>query len=240
MATCAHCGAPIALSQARPTDCKFCGATNAPAPAPRQEPQPVQIVQIVEASDTAPAVGRCPHCLRVLVSVKVGEVELLGCPGCGGIWLANTSAKSVLENPQQVFHDLAMRAARNATGDQPRNPRPACPVCSVILARTWFHDVNLDLCAEHGTWFDARELGALVTSVREAKRAVERENSGGSVTCVACRGTVLRTRTHMTISGTVCDDCYRESQRQEAARTAEATPSGSVLMDLHQALYTTR
>ena len=76
-----------------------------------------------------------------------------------------------------------------------------------------------------------------MTSVREAKRAVERENAGGSVACMTCRGMVLRTRTHITTSGTVCDDCHREWQRKEAAMTSEVTPSGSVLMNLHEALY---
>jgi Zn-finger nucleic acid-binding protein len=242
MPLCSHCGAPIALSPVAPTDCKFCGATNAPALVEKPAPQPIQIVQkivhVVGASDAAePEPGRCPHCLRVLVSVKVGEVELHGCPGCGGIWLDNVSAKKVLENPENIFYELATRAANNATANRPRNPRPTCPVCSIILDRTRFHDVDLDLCPEHGTWFDALELGMLVTTIREAKRILERDQSGGSVACVTCRGVVLRTKTHITPDGTICDACYLEFQRKMAGVGPVVAPSKSVLLGLHQALY---
>lgn len=242
MALCSYCGAPLAPGSAGvAASCPFCGAA-VPAVKPEVEPVELRVVQVVVNPDAPPDLGRCPHCRRVFGSVKVGEVELHGCAGCGGIWLDNESAQRVLASPEAVFVDLSARAAKHAGTARPRDPRPPCPRCSAVLARTRFHEVDLDVCPEHGTWFDARELGWLVTSLQEAWREREREReeeaSAGSVACAGCQKVVPRRTTHITEAGAVCVDCHAEAQ-QKAVSGAE-TPSAfssSVLITLHRELF---
>jgi len=107
-----------------------------------------------------------------------------------------------------------------------------------VLEQRRFHGVDIDVCPEHGTWFDALELAALVSVVREAKRVLARDASGGSIACALCKEVVLRTKTNFTSSGPVCDGCFAEWQRRQANMIAgDAQPTESVLLGLHRALY---
>src|SRR5262249_51902570 len=51
--------------------------------------------------------------------------------------------------------------------DTPREPPVHCPVCSRMLQRASVTRaaVTIDLCAEHGTWFDRYELGLVLDAV---------------------------------------------------------------------------
>jgi Zn-finger nucleic acid-binding protein len=242
MANCSHCGAPIVLSATAATSCGFCGVYNGAERARVAEVVPVHVVQrvvhVAPGAGDAEDHGRCPHCQRAFVSVTVEGVVLHGCGACGGIWLDNAGSRAVLENPVGIFENLSSRAAQNARSTRPRNPRPPCPQCACVLERRWFHEaVQIDVCPDHGTWFDALELGALVKAVRAAKRVLERDASGGSVACAKCSAVVLRTKTQITASGTICDACYRTEQEKAASAMATGTPTASVLLDLHAALY---
>lgn len=75
-------------------------------------------------------------CRRRLVTVTAGGAELCGCAACGGIWVDNESARTVLLSPQRVFVDLANQAGHAATRPVSRPDRPGCPVCAAVLERT--------------------------------------------------------------------------------------------------------
>ena len=202
----------------------FCDATNDPGPKEVVVAVPVQIVtNIVQASGNAIVERRCPHCKKRLVTIVADGVSLSGCGGCGGIWIDNASARSVLGNPESVFADLARRCAAGATGSRGKVEKPTCAECPAILDRSRVHGIDLDTCAEHGTWFDACELETLVKILRHEPRDEQPTNAASStVTCQSCFAPILANRVNITDRGLLCDSCWRAGTRELIA-TADAT-----------------
>jgi len=128
-----------------------------------------------------PTDHRCPAC-RVrhkLNSRTLGEppVALLECPHCAGIWLGQDAFRLVAERsrertlPVELTHgqDVAPQAptANEAAGGM-RYRR--CPVCRKYMNRSNYakrSGVIIDACKEHGIWFDATELGALLRWIKK-------------------------------------------------------------------------
>lgn len=114
----------------------------------------------------------CPRCGTGLSSVKTQSVTLLGCSGCGGIWLDNHAAQRVID---ALCGDTVNRADAISRFAQRATDRAAainCPSCAKPLARWSVPEANVDVdwCEQHGTWFDKDEL-ATVSRTYAAKRA---------------------------------------------------------------------
>lgn len=211
---CTQCGAPIELSTSSAVTCRFCDAVNQPLPKEVPVPVPVNVVHNVVqvVGGEAPRELRCPHCRKRLVGAEVGEVTLHGCGGCGGIWVDNASARRVLASPTQTLSVLAQRAAKNATGGA-RQPRPTCASCPAILDKVRVHGIELDICHDHGTWFDALELSRLTAVLRgEEVKGVTDQPISHDARCTSCRGTFPSDRLNITDSGPQCDGCWRGEQ----------------------------
>lgn len=218
--TCQHCGAPIVLAEDAPTVCPFCKRPNAPAPREVMVPVPMQLTQnVVQVTGSAAAAGvrelRCPHCRKRLVTAEIQGVSLSGCTGCGGIWIDNESARKVLAAPERVYGELASRAAANARGGT-RAAHPICAECPGTLDRTSAQGIELDVCPEHGTWFDAHELRQLTAALR-GEYAPAPPSAAGSrgtptVRCAGCGTTLRADRANVTDMGLRCDGCWRGEQ----------------------------
>jgi Zn-finger nucleic acid-binding protein len=106
--------------------------------------------------------------------------DICECPRCGGIFVSN-----------EALGELVMRH-RDHVGTTIRPPElPAdhvtyipCPKCNVRMNRTVFgksSGVIVDVCKQHGTWFDARELTASLAFIERGglqlveKREAERK-----------------------------------------------------------------
>lgn len=105
-----------------------------------------------------------------------GACHLHGCPTCGGVWLsARDSARLAERFPLEAVQIASAAAA--ATPRVATDEGLLCPSCQVPLARNRFRAteagfspvpegqrarasevVELDVCAEHGTFFDGGEL----------------------------------------------------------------------------------
>jgi len=217
--SCQYCGAPIERSTTASTTCAFCGRVNDPLPKEVEVPVPVQIVQNVVqvvGSDAAAAVRelRCPRCRKRLVAAKVKDVELDGCAGCGGIWIGNASARRVLADPEALFAEMADRAGHNATSRDTRADERTCPECPAILDKVTSHGIELDVCTDHGTWFDAFELATLVRILRGQQQAAQ---PGRTILCATCHKPIAADRANVTDRGLCCDACWRGEQQQEIA-----------------------
>lgn len=218
MAQCSNCGAPITLSADAPTICQYCGSSNDPPPREVEVPVPVQVVQnVVEDAAGAPSELRCPHCHKKLVGVVAKGVELDGCAGCGGIWVNNTSARSVLAKPQEIFAELAKRAGDNARNRSVRAKNPGCPVCTAVLDHVKTHGIGLDVCADHGTWFDAFELGQLLYVLTHGAIGEAPPPDVRRVRCVGCHALIPQDHTNVGPHGILCDRCWRSLQDAEFA-----------------------
>jgi Zn-finger nucleic acid-binding protein len=233
---CVQCGAPIELSTTTAVTCRYCDTVNQPMPKEVPVPVPVNVVHNVVqvVGGEAPRELRCPHCRKRLVGAEVGDVTLHGCGGCGGIWVDNESARAVLASPAKTLGVLAQRAAKNATGAV-RQPRPTCALCPAVLDKVHVHGIELDICRDHGTWFDALELSRLTAVLRgEEVRGVTDRPVSQDARCASCKGTFPSDRLNITDSGALCDACWRGEQatliRAAEREHTSATGVAAVMM----------
>jgi Zn-finger nucleic acid-binding protein len=116
-----------------------------------------------------PSALACPRCEGVaLVRRGLGHVHLDECPRCTGVFVATEVLDTIVE-------DLGLYGeVRSAYPPGPiREPKGGrvylqCPRCKDVMNRRLFAPsakVIVDVCRAHGTWFDARELPAVVAFV---------------------------------------------------------------------------
>lgn len=174
---------------------------------------PVQIVHnVVQVVDAKGVVeSRCPHCRKRLVGVDVDGVHLQGCARCGGVWVDNKSALRILGAPKRIFIELSARAAKNAQIGGTRSPQPVCAVCPALLDKTVVHRITLDICTDHGSWFDAHELSAL-TRVLLGDTTPQQAAAPKTVPCSGCGATIPTASANITGVGMQCDLCWRHQQ----------------------------
>jgi Zn-finger nucleic acid-binding protein len=97
---------------------------------------------------------------------------MLGCGGCGGIWLDNGSTRRVIDALCNDTVNQADALSRFAQRPTDRAAPMSCPACAKPLARWTVPEANIDVdwCEQHGTWFDKDEL-ATVSRTYAARRA---------------------------------------------------------------------
>jgi Zn-finger nucleic acid-binding protein len=114
----------------------------------------------------------CPRCRGHLSSITVGQTLLQECPKCEGIWADATSLAQIRADREQQAAVLGMPAAiqESGGGALEKNIRYVpCPVCRKLMNRVNFarcSQVVVDVCREHGTWFDKDELRRIVEFIR--------------------------------------------------------------------------
>lgn len=239
MIKCQNCGAPQGAGSEGAFVCKFCNIQNAAPPDEIQIAVPVQVVhqtvQVVGAPGASVRELRCPHCNKRLVTANVADVALNGCADCGGIWIDNVSARQLFVSPQRVFMELATRAGTNARKKHPmREIRPLCPTCQDPLEQRQFHRISLDVCNEHGTWFDAFELAHVVERLQKPASAAE-EKKPAKVSCVKCTMPMESAEANISDQGAMCDACWRMRQQQLLDESVDRRRSpaffGAMLLD---------
>ena len=156
---CLACGAPLPDSPVFPggtIECA-CGGVAVVPPAAPSAPEPVRSV----APHSQPL---CPRCVAPLVLREDDGLVVTACPAHHGTFVAHR----VLAELEHGAPDTARRldgAADAVTRLEQTVDILSCPVCRApMTARTLRGDEHLvvDVCAEHGTWFDAGELRAAV------------------------------------------------------------------------------
>ena len=210
--SCQYCGAPLERSPEKSTTCTFCGRVNEPEQVPVQIVQ--NVVQVVGQAPEALRELRCPRCRKRLVTAKIHDVDLSGCVGCGGIWIGNASARKVLAKPEAIFAEMATRAGNNATSRATHAEERTCPECPAILDKVTTHGIELDVCTDHGTWFDAFELAQLVRILRGETTAPAPVKT---ILCSGCHQPIASDRANVTDFGLRCDACWRNEQQSEIA-----------------------
>src|SRR5436190_23032618 len=157
--SCPHC---FALMFAGSAFCPHCGAR-----AARTDPKP--------SSDV------CPGCRERLATVQVGDVELLECTGCDGLWIGAAEFERICANleAQAAVLERWRPSATDAERRPPIHYRP-CLLCGKMMNRMNFGRLSgtiIDLCKGHGTFLDAGELHAIVTFIQAGglDRARQRE-----------------------------------------------------------------
>ena len=182
-ATCAFCGASFTLLErdlhticpncfARVSDrgsfCHHCGT--------RLEPE--QSADAI-AESCCPACPSSPH----LTHRRIGDVNLLECGTCAGLWVGLAAFESLLARARETTKTemlLPLEARpRPATvqGQRGRMYRK-CIECGELMSRRNYGRVSgviIDICPNHGIWFDADELDAVLRWVQQGGEGATRD-----------------------------------------------------------------
>jgi len=112
-----------------------------------------------------PPARLCPRCRVGLDAREVGGEIVDECATCRGVFVRRTLLPRLVDPL-----DLGAEVQREFP---PGHPRPVhggpmyvrCPVCAALMNRRLFATgakVVVDVCRDHGTWFDGAELRAVV------------------------------------------------------------------------------
>jgi Zn-finger nucleic acid-binding protein len=123
--------------------------------------------------------GDCPRCKRPLESVRIEGAAVRECLGCGGLWTNVETFESICADKEQ------QSAVINFIATQTFDSRPTppisyvpCPDCKQLMNRSNFarsSGVIIDLCKQHGVWFDADELPKIIDFIDGGGLARARE-----------------------------------------------------------------
>jgi Zn-finger nucleic acid-binding protein len=125
---------------------------------------------------------KCPRCKNEMILMTLGLTTVLECEQCLGLWLDVPSLEKICADQEQQSAVLgaATHAATNAAENSKVNYVP-CPECARLMNRINFarcSGVIVDICKQHGTWFDREELSRIVEFIRDgglnASRAKEK------------------------------------------------------------------
>jgi len=146
--------------------CQRCGAAAA-------------VPEVAEAKDR-----KCPRCQTDMARVTIGSTGVNECERCFGLWLDVASFEKICADREQQSAVLGFAAhdPAHAASDTNKVKYVPCPVCSQLMNRMNFarcSGVIVDICKQHGTWFDRDELSRIVEFIHggglEASRVREKE-----------------------------------------------------------------
>lgn len=125
--------------------------------------------------------GRCPRCTIDLQVLLLGDVTVRECERCGGFWSdAETFETICAEKEQQAAVLNFIGSDAHPHGHPAAISYVPCPDCDQLMNRSNFarsSGVILDICKQHGVWFDADELPKVIAFINNGglSRAREKE-----------------------------------------------------------------
>ncbi len=190
---CSSCGAP---REEGSRACRFCGAdftlherdlhTVCPRCFARVSDRAnychhcaLAIVPETVAGDETPRT--CPACRKEqpLFSRRIGDVTVLECPVCAGMWLGNNAFRQLTARAGTAgaVADFRLNPASRARPGDGKQTGPLyrrCIECGRLMNRQNYarrSGVIIDVCRDHGVWFDAEELPRLLAWIRAGGQA---------------------------------------------------------------------
>jgi Zn-finger nucleic acid-binding protein len=127
-------------------------------------------------SDDATGVS-CPACEVPLVRVALGETMLNECTRCFGIWLDTPSFNRICVEREQQAAVLGKAVPQEIDVNKAWRYLP-CPSCKQLMHRVNFagqSGVIIDICKDHGVWFEREELRKIVEFIRAGGMTQARE-----------------------------------------------------------------
>jgi Zn-finger nucleic acid-binding protein len=117
--------------------------------------------------------GSCPRCVVELDHHTVQGMRVDACGKCGGVFAHSEMAKAIRHAPDRAVVDAVFTLS---LGKQERPMEPTaselfCPECGLVMQRIPVTSAacDIDVCAEHGTWFDAHEFNRYVRALDQAR-----------------------------------------------------------------------
>lgn len=109
---------------------------------------------------------RCPACGESLVVIERDQVEVDWCASCHGVWFDTGELNLLAEKAGlRLSPSVFGKTPASVAGEVPRK----CPRCPAKMEKVRVGESKtiIDRCPEHGIWFDAGELGVLMTRLPE-------------------------------------------------------------------------
>ncbi len=124
---------------------------------------------------------RCPACLnKRLNSRRLGreQASVAECERCGGLWIGKSVFASIRERiarqSQHLVNSVMAPPKRASVVSRQKGPLyRKCASCDKILSRRQYargSGIIIDICREHGIWFDAGELESTVRFIAAGGR----------------------------------------------------------------------
>ncbi len=125
--------------------------------------------------------GDCPRCKTALQTLQIESLMIRECDRCGGFWSDRDTFEGICVDQERQASVLSF-----ISSDAHPHAHPAvisyvpCPDCGQLMNRSNFarsSGVIIDLCKEHGVWFDADELPKIISFINGGgmSRAREKE-----------------------------------------------------------------
>lgn len=220
---CRNCGAAVS------SDATACGYCRSPV-GTRRCPQCLQAGRLdsefctrcgcrLPAPSVAETVAKtCPGCRRPMIRGTAGELPITSCTSCGGVWLGRDDFMRLCREREAQAALLtgpwAVSSERPAGGRPSRPGYRPCPLCGKLMNRSNFAKYSgliLDSCRDHGTFFDADELPALVQFMRDGGMDRVREREREALKEEERRLSALRRVSPTSASNGLHDIGFRES-----------------------------
>lgn len=173
---CPMCGAATSTDSPQ---CAFCGARLATVACPQcfgmmflGSKHCPRCGAAAEANKEISIEGKkCPRCKTSLTLLTLGESKMLECPGCLGLWLDPPTFEKICADREQ--QSVVLGAASLHSSDHRLTTVKVsyvpCPDCKQLMNRANFarcSGVIIDLCKQHGIWFDRDELSTIIEFIR--------------------------------------------------------------------------
>lgn len=130
--------------------------------------------------DLGPTEMRCPGCDGdQLHTIDVGEHRIRECPACTGVFVDHPTLE-LLTHASEAEAGVRLRGgpAPQTLSVTDRVVYRKCPSCEKMMNRQNFgrsSGIIVDICKEHGVYFDAHELTAVLEFVASGGMAKSRE-----------------------------------------------------------------
>jgi Zn-finger nucleic acid-binding protein len=109
----------------------------------------------------------CPVCRVALFAAEKDAYRIDACGSCGGSWMSHAHARKMIDSADKAPVELA-RMTEAVVPRAGRQGDRLCPDCGKKLQEDTIEGIVVDVCGDHGTWFDPRELEQVaVALVRE-------------------------------------------------------------------------
>jgi len=124
--------------------------------------------QIVSAEN----LGDCPRCQVKLSLLQIEEISLRECAECDGLWSDAATFENICASRESQAAVLSFISTKQSAVEIKRSTKISyvpCPDCRQLMNRNNFASSSgaiIDLCKQHGVWFDAEELPKIIEFVR--------------------------------------------------------------------------
>lgn len=105
----------------------------------------------------------CPRCGQNRPLVRVGQWQMSACAVCNGTFVGFSQLEELMQSYDRPG-DIQAFALQNPT---PMPGSLACAKCERQMQRSYFFHQIVDVCKDHGVWFDLGELVAAMERMRQ-------------------------------------------------------------------------